>query len=90
MTPEEKTFMEELWMCDVSGGTIIPDIGIVEDVRTTAGIDLMVTVVGFDGTRKLFAGSQLFEMCPHLFDWLAERQDEIDIMRGFEHGHKLF
>ena len=61
ITPELKTFMEDLWgaegeMIDTPLGR-----GRIENVRTKAGIDLsvMVKIPGIDGFT-LFRGTELF------------------------------
>jgi hypothetical protein len=65
ITPELKTFMNELW--DSTAGTtkIVTPIGtgIITEMRTTAGIDIEVAVKipEIDGLT-LFSGIELFEM----------------------------
>jgi len=63
ITPELKTFMEDLWGAE--GDFINTPIGRgrIENVRTKAGIDLevMVKIPDMDGFT-LFSGMELFEM----------------------------
>ena len=63
ITPELKTFMEDLWGAE--GDFINTPIGRgrIENVRTKAGIDLevMVKIPDIDGFT-LFSGIELFEM----------------------------
>ena len=63
ITPELKTFMEDLWGAE--GDFINTPIGRgrIENVRTKAGIDLevMVKIPNIDGFT-LFDGMTLFEM----------------------------
>lgn len=63
ITPELKTFMEDLWGAE--GDFINTPIGRgrIENVRTKAGIDLevMVKIPEMDGFT-LFNGMELFEM----------------------------
>ena len=63
ITPELKTFMEDLW--GAVGDFINTPIGRgrIENVRTKAGIDLkvMVKIPDMDGFT-LFSGMELFEM----------------------------
>jgi hypothetical protein len=63
ITPELKTFMEDLWGAE--GDFINTPIGRgrIENVRTKAGIDLevMVRIPDMDGFT-LFSGMELFEM----------------------------
>jgi len=61
ITPELKTFMETLWGAE---GKIIDTPlgrGVIDEVRTTAGIDLAVTVKipNIDGFT-IFRGTELF------------------------------
>ena len=63
MTPELKTFMNDLWGAE---GTMIDTPlgrGWIANVRTKAGIDLevMVTIPDIDGFT-LFNGMELFDM----------------------------
>ena len=63
MTPELKTFMNDLWGAE---GTMIDTPlgrGRIENVRTKAGIDLevMVAIPDIDGFT-LFNGMELFDM----------------------------
>ena len=70
MTPELKTFMNDLWGAE--GDFIDTPLGRgrIENVRTKAGIDLevMVTIPDTDGLTKkefflaLFNGRELFDM----------------------------
>ena len=63
ITPELKTFMEDLWGAE--GDFINTPIGRghIENVRTKAGIDLevIVKIPDMDGFT-LFSGMELFEM----------------------------
>tara|TARA_R110000787_G_scaffold25894_3_gene72619 strand:+ start:884 stop:1117 length:234 start_codon:yes stop_codon:yes gene_type:complete len=63
ITPELKTFMEDLWGAE--GDFIDTPLGRgrIENVRTKAGIDLevMVKIPNIDGFT-LFDGMELFEM----------------------------
>jgi len=63
ITPELKTFMEDLWGAE--GDFINTPIGRgrIENVRTKAGIDLevMFKIPDMDGFT-LFSGMELFEM----------------------------
>jgi hypothetical protein len=63
ITPELKTFMEDLWGAE--GDFINTPIGrgCIENVRTKAGIDLevIVKIPDMDGFT-LFSGMELFEM----------------------------
>ena len=63
ITPELKTFMEDLWGAE--GDFIDTPLGRgrIEDVRTKTGIDLevMVKIPNIDGFT-LFDGMELFEM----------------------------
>jgi len=63
ITPELKTFMEDLWGAE--GDFINTPIGRgrIENVRTKVGIDLevMVKIPDMDGFT-LFSGMELFEM----------------------------
>ena len=63
ITPEIKTFMEDLWGAE--GDFIDTPLGRgrIENVRTKAGIDLqvMVKIPEMDGFT-LFNGMELFEM----------------------------
>ena len=62
ITPELKTFMEDVW--GAKGNSIDTPLGRgrIESVRTTAGIDLavMVKIPNIDGFT-LFSGIELFE-----------------------------
>ena len=63
ITPELKTFMEDLWGAE--GDFINTPIGRgrIENVRTKAGIDLEVMVrIANTGGIALFDGMTLFEM----------------------------
>ena len=61
MTPELKTFMNDLWGAE--GDFIDTPLGrgVIDEVRTTAGIDLAVTVKipNIDGFT-IFRGTDLF------------------------------
>ena len=61
ITPELKTFMEDLW--DAEGEMIDTPLGrgLVEEVWTTPGIDLsvMVKIPNIDGFT-IFRGTELF------------------------------
>lgn len=63
ISPEMKTFMEDLWGAE--GDFIDTPLGRgrIENVRTKAGIDLevMVAINDVDGFT-LFSGMELFEM----------------------------
>tara|TARA_B100000795_G_scaffold219567_1_gene173923 strand:+ start:680 stop:889 length:210 start_codon:yes stop_codon:yes gene_type:complete len=63
ITPELKTFMEDLWGAE--GDFIDTPLGRgrIENVRTKAGIDLEVMVrIANTGGIALFDGMKLFEM----------------------------
>ena len=65
ITPELKTFMEDLWGAE--GDFINTPIGRgrIENVRTKAGIDLEVMVrIANTGGIALFNGLELFEINP--------------------------
>ena len=65
ITPELKTFMEDLW--GAKGKRIDPKnwSGTIESVRTKAGIDLEVMVrIANTGGIALFNGLELFEINP--------------------------
>ena len=63
ITPELKTFMEDLWGAEGDFINTPLGRGRIENVRTKAGIDLqvMVKIPEMDGFT-LFNGMELFEM----------------------------
>ena len=63
ITPELKTFMEDLWGAEGDFINTPLGRGRIENVRTKAGIDLevMVKIPNIDGFT-LFDGMTLFEM----------------------------
>ena len=61
ITPELKTFMEDLWGAEGKFIDTPLGRGVIENVRTMRGIDLavMVKIPGIDGFT-LFRGTELF------------------------------
>ena len=73
ITPELKTFMEDVWGAE--GDFIDTPLGRgrIENVRTTAGIDLavMVKIPDIDGFT-LFSGIELFEFhTTTISEWIS-------------------
>jgi hypothetical protein len=63
ITPELKTFMEDLWGAEGDFINTPLGRGRIESVRTKAGIDLEVMVrIANTGGIALFNGLELFEM----------------------------
>jgi hypothetical protein len=63
ITPELKTFMEDLWGAEGDFINTPLGRGRIENVRTKAGIDLEVMVrIANTGGIALFNGLELFEM----------------------------
>ena len=62
ITPELKTFMEDLWGAEGKFIDTPLGRGVIENVRTMRGIDLavMVKIPGIDGFT-LFRGTELFK-----------------------------
>ena len=61
ITPELKTFMEDLWGAEGKFIDTPLGVGTIENVRTMRGIDLavMVKIPGIDGFT-VFRGTELF------------------------------